>query len=62
MDLMQREKPNTTLQAIAFQQPTQYEWVRGGHPIDICYTIVENHYRGTVTAQLRVKDIKRSMR
>ena len=59
MDLMQRQKPNTTLQAIAFQQPTHFEWVRSGRPVDVCYTIVENHYRGTVSTQLRVKDIKR---
>ena len=58
MDLMQRQKPNTKLQAIAFQQPTHYEWVRAGKPIDVCYQIVENHYRGTVSTQLRVKDIK----
>ena len=58
MDLIQRQKPNTRLQAIAFQQPTHYEWVRSGRPIDVCYQIVENHYRGTVTTQLRVKDIK----
>lgn len=58
MDLMQRQKPNTKIQAIAFQQPTHYEWVRSGRPIDVCYQIVENHYRGTVTTQLRIKDIK----
>ena len=58
MDLIQRQKPNTRLQAIAFQQPTHFEWVRSGRPIDVCYQIVENHYRGTVTTQLRIKDIK----
>ena len=62
MDLMQREKPNTTIQTIAFQQPTHYEWVRAGRPIDVCYQIVENHYRGTVSTQLRIKDIKRVMK
>ena len=35
MDLMQRQKPNTTLQAIAFQQPTHFEWVRSGRPVDV---------------------------
>ena len=58
MDLMQRQKPNTTIQTIAFQQPSHFEWIRGGHPIDVCYQIVENHYRGSVTTQLRIKDIK----
>ena len=58
MDLMQRQKPNTTIQTIAFQQPTHYEWIRAGHPIDVCYQIVENHYRVSVSVQLRIKDIK----
>ncbi|MDE6778842.1 MAG: single-stranded-DNA-specific exonuclease RecJ [Alistipes sp.] len=58
MDLMQRQKPNTTIQTIAFQQPTHFEWIRSGHPVDVCYQIVENHYRGNVTTQLRIKDIK----
>ena len=58
MDLMQRQKPNTTIQTIAFQQPTHYEWILAGHPIDVCYQIVENHYRGSVSVQLRIKDIK----
>ena len=46
------------MQTIAFQQPTHYEWCRSGRPIDVCYQIVENHYRGNVTTQLRIKDIK----
>ena len=58
MDLTQRQKPNTTIGSIAFQQPSHYEWIRNGRPIDVCYTIVENHYRGVTTPQLRIKDIK----
>ena len=58
MDLMQRQKPNTTIQTIAFQQPTHYEWIRAGHPIDVCYQIVENHYRGSVSVQLRITSVK----
>ena len=58
MDLVQRQKPHTTIPAIAFQQPTHYEWVRAGKPISVCYQIVENHYRGKVSKQLRVKDLK----
>ena len=61
MDLMQRQKPHTTIPAIAFQQPTHYEWVRAGKPVSVCYQIVENHYRGTVSKQLRVKDLKPEM-
>ena len=60
MDLMQGQKPNTSIPAIAFQQPTLYEYVRSGKCIDVCYTVVENHYRGTVSPQLRIKDIKKT--
>ena len=62
MDLVQREKPYTSIPTIAFQQPTHYDWVRSGKPIDVCYQIVENHYRGTVSTQLRIKDIKPVMK
>ncbi len=58
MDLTQRQKPNTSIGSIAFQQPTHYEWIRNGRPVDVCYTVVENHYRGVTTPQLRIKDIK----
>ncbi len=60
MDLIQREKPNTVAPAIAFQQPQLYEYIRAGRSIDVCYTVVENHYRGTVSAQLRIRDIKKT--
>ena len=62
MDLMQKQKPNTKIQAIAFQQPVHYEWVRSGRPVNVCYQIVENHYRGSISTQLRIKDIKPVMR
>lgn len=58
MDLTQGQKPNTTISSIAFQQPMYYEHIRSGRPVDVCYCVVENHYRGTVTPQLRIKDIK----
>ncbi|MFR9564170.1 MAG: single-stranded-DNA-specific exonuclease RecJ [Rikenellaceae bacterium] len=58
MDLIQRQKPNTRIAAIAFSQPNLFSWVRSGRPIDLCYTVVENHYRGKVTPQLRIKDLK----
>lgn len=58
MNLIQKEKPNTSIASIAFQQPTYYEYIRGGRPVDVCYCVVENHYRGIVTPQLRIKDIK----
>lgn len=58
MDLMQWQKPNTVLPAIAFGQPSLYNWVKTGKAIDICYSIVENNYRGMISPQLRIKDMK----
>lgn len=62
MDLIQIEKPNTSIPAIAFQQPKLYEHVRSGRGIDVCYSVVENNYRGMVTPQLRVRDIKKTVK
>ena len=58
MELMQGGHPSSRIQTIAFQQPTHFEWVRARKPIDVCYQIVENIYRGKVSLQLRIKDIK----
>ncbi|MDR2936265.1 MAG: single-stranded-DNA-specific exonuclease RecJ [Rikenellaceae bacterium] len=58
MELVQREKPHTSIAAIAFGQPQHFEYIRAGGEIDVCYCVVENHYRGVVTPQLRVKDVK----
>ncbi len=60
MDLMQRQKPNTRLPAIAFQQPTHFRWIASGGAVDVCYHIVENNFRGKLKTQLRIKDIKPS--
>ncbi len=61
MDLLQLQKPNTRIQSIAFGQGNAKlcTEVRSGAPLDVCYTIVENHYRGRVTPQLRIKDLRR---
>ena len=29
-----------------------------GNPVDICYSIAENYYRGIANIQLRIKDIR----
>ena len=57
MDAVQRGHSGVH-QAIAFQQPGYYEWIRSGRAVDLCYQVVENHYRGTTSTQLRIKDIK----
>ena len=34
-----------------------FDHIKAGNPIDVCYSIVENYYRGTANTQLRVKDM-----
>ncbi len=45
-------------EGIAFGMADYYAGVASGRPFDVCYCIEENHFRGTVTLQLKVKDIK----
>ena len=58
LDLMQETQPYHQLPAIAFNMAEFYEHIKAGNPIDVCYSIVENFYRGNSTLQLRLKDIK----
>lgn len=58
MELVQGDRPFESISAIAFGQNTCFDHVKRGGPIDVCYTLVENHYQGTTTPQLRIKDIK----
>lgn len=46
------------ISAIAFSQTEHADHVLHGGHIDICYSVVENSYRGEVKPQLRIKDIK----
>ncbi len=43
---------------IAFRQSDKLDIVKSNKYFDICYVIDENHYKGRVNLQLRVKDIK----
>ena len=48
----------TPISAIAFSQAHHASHVLNGGLFDICYSVVENNYRGEVKPQLRIKDIK----
>lgn len=32
--------------------------IREGNPVDVCYAIVENYYRGSASIQLRIRDMR----
>ena len=56
--LMQESQPYRSIASIAFNMAEFYDHIKDGNPIDVCYSIVENFYRGSSTLQLRIKDIK----
>lgn len=58
LDLIQESQPYHQIAAIAFNMSEYYDYIKDGNPIDICYSIVENYYRGNSIIQLRIKDLK----
>jgi single-stranded-DNA-specific exonuclease len=55
-----KENPQMQFPAIAFNQSQHWHAIANKQPIDICYTIEENEYRGKFSLQLRIRDIKSS--
>ncbi|HEX2920957.1 MAG TPA: single-stranded-DNA-specific exonuclease RecJ [Bacteroidales bacterium] len=53
-----QEKAGKILPAIAFCQANHFEYIRTGNPIDICYSIDMNEFRGNRNLQLNIRDIK----
>ena len=58
LELIQEDQPYRHISAIAFNRSEHFEHLAAGNPIDVCYSIVENYYRGNATIQLRIADIK----
>ncbi len=58
LELIQEDEPYRHFSAIAFNKAEHFEHLHAGNPVDICYSIAENYYRGIANIQLRVKDIK----
>ena len=57
LDLIQESQPYRQIGAIAFNMAEYYDYIKSGNPFDVCYSIVENYYRGNSTIQLRIKDL-----
>ena len=57
LELIQEDQPYRHISAIAFNKSSHFDHIRAGNPVDICYSIVENYYRGIANLQLRIKDI-----
>ena len=58
LELIQEDEPYRPISAIAFNQSEHFDYMQGGNPVDICYSVAENYYRGIANIQLRIKDIK----
>jgi single-stranded-DNA-specific exonuclease len=58
LDLKHVSSEQKIFPAIAFGQADHFEYIRGGNPIDICYSVEMNEFRGNRNLQLNIKDIK----
>ena len=58
LELIQESQPYHHISAIAFNKAGHFDHIKAGNPVDICYSIVENYYRGIANVQLRIKDIR----
>ena len=58
LDLIQESQPYHQIAAIAFNMADYYDYIKSGNSLDVCYSIVENYYRGNSTIQLRVRDLR----
>jgi single-stranded-DNA-specific exonuclease len=58
LDLCQESTGQKSFSAIAFSQANHFEYIKGGNPFDICYSLEMNEFRGNKNLQLNVRDIK----
>jgi single-stranded-DNA-specific exonuclease len=58
LDLCQESTGQKNFSAIAFSQADHFEYLKGGNPFDICYSLEMNEFRGNKNLQLNIRDIK----
>jgi single-stranded-DNA-specific exonuclease len=58
LDLCHESTGQKSFPAIAFSQAEHFEQFRSGKPLDICYSIEMNEFRGNKNLQLNIRDIK----
>ncbi|MCR5758860.1 MAG: single-stranded-DNA-specific exonuclease RecJ [Bacteroidales bacterium] len=58
LDLMQENQPYHQIPSIGFNMSEFFDYIHDGNAMDICYSIVENYYRGNSSMQLRIRDIR----
>jgi len=60
LDLCSESTGTSSIPAIAFGQGNMLPVIREGHPIDICYSIEMNEFKGIRNLQLNIRDIRPS--
>lgn len=58
LDLCQESTGTKSLPAIAFGQANHFDYIKSGHPFEICYSLEMNEFRGNKNLQLNIRDIK----
>lgn len=58
LHVYQTQQPSVTMDGIAFGKAEHSEAILSGQPFSMVYSIEENAYRGKVSLQLNVKDIR----
>ncbi|MCL3781811.1 single-stranded-DNA-specific exonuclease RecJ [Prolixibacteraceae bacterium JC049] len=59
LDLTEPTSSSSIYAGIAFSQSDRFEMVKQGLPFDLCYSVMENEFRGKTNIQLYVRDIKK---
>jgi single-stranded-DNA-specific exonuclease len=58
LTLIQEENPFQVFPAIGFHQGSHFDKINQGAPFDICYQVMENEFRGRVSLQINLLDLK----
>ena len=59
LDLVEPDVHSGIFTGIAFNQHDKFDLITSGLPFDVCYSITENEYRGKISLQLFIRDIKK---
>jgi len=59
LDLFEINRSSSKYSGIAFGQSEKFNIIESGIPFDICYSLMENEFKGKTTIQLLVRDIKK---
>jgi single-stranded-DNA-specific exonuclease len=60
LDLCSESTGTSSIPAIAFGQGNMLPLIKEGHPIDVCYSVEMNEFKGLRNLQLNIRDIRPS--